>query len=539
MTIEPSERLATRYDVVIVGGGHNGLVAANYLASAGQSVLLLERSPALGGATASCRIFPDYDARISRYSYLISLLPERILEELGLEFRTRQRPIASFTPFKDRAGNDDGLLVSNLDDGVSQGSFLRLTGTSSAWHRYQKMMDLQRVFAELVWPTLTRPLQTRASFTQQLSNDSLRQAWDWFVERPIGQMIENFIDDDLVRGLVMTDAKIGIFTHPHDPTLIQNRCFIYHVIGRGTGQWQVPIGGMGQLVDALAQRAEQHGATLVTGATVTAIDSDSKQRTVRFAIDGKTVDVDANRVLVNASPRVLDALTGRAHHPAECDEGSVVKVNMLLRRLPRLRASGIRPEDGFAGSLHIDEGYRQMQDSYRTAAAGNLPDPAPCEVYCHTLTDASILAPELAQQGYHTLTLFGLDVPHRLFAQDHDRRKAEIVARYLQGLDRICQEPFADCLAVDTAGRPCIEVKTPQELETEVGLDQGNIFHNALSWFFTDDDQQAGNWGVETDIPGVDVCGSSAKRGGAVSGIPGRNAAAKILQDLGRPLPEV
>ena len=104
--------------------------------------------------------------------------------------------------------------------------------------------------------------------------------------------------------------------------------------------------------------------------------------------------------------------------------------------------------------------------------------------------------------------------------------------RYLAGLDRICAESFSECLARDSCGEPCIEVKTPVDLEREVDLDQGNIFHNTLSWFFTDEPEEVGRWGVETHHPRVYRAGASALRGGAVSGIPGRNAAMCVMAEL-------
>ena len=108
--------LKSRYDVVIVGSGHNGLIAAAYLAGAGKSVLVLERNNYLGGATTSHRVFPDYDAQLSRYAYLISLLPNQIIQDLGLSFETRRRRTASFTPYTDAHGIARGLVVSKVDD---------------------------------------------------------------------------------------------------------------------------------------------------------------------------------------------------------------------------------------------------------------------------------------------------------------------------------------------------------------------------------------------------------------------------------------
>jgi phytoene dehydrogenase-like protein len=291
---------------------------------------------------------------------------------------------------------------------------------------------------------------------------------------------------------------------------------------------------MGRLVEALTGRAREAGVELLCRAPALAIHPGTPRHAVTFAHDGQERAVEATRVLVNAGPQVFDRLLGRLHAETTGDEGSVCKVNMLLRRLPRLKAGHIDPRDGFAGTLHIDESYAQMQASYRQAMAGRLPERPPAEVYCHTLTDSSILGPSLRDDGYHTLTLFGLDVPYRVFAQDHDARKAEVLRRYLVALNGQLAEPIEDCLAQDAEGAPCIEIKTPQDLEREVGLNRGNIFHAGLSWFFAGSDEQAGTWGVETPFERIYRCGSSAQRGGAVSGIPGRNAAQSIFEELRR-----
>ena len=214
------------------------------------------------------------------------------------------------------------------------------------------------------------------------------------------------------------------------------------------------------------------------------------------------------------------------------DEGSVCKVNMLLRRLPRLKAEGGEPHDAFAGTFHVDEGYEHMKTSYRQAVTGKLPERPPAEVYCHTLTDGSILSPELREQGYHTLTLFGLDAPYRLFQTEHEEKKEEMLHRYVGGLNRVLEDPIEECLAVDREGNPCIEIKSPQDLEQELALNRGNIFHAGLSWFFSEDAEEAGTWGVETPYERIYRCGSSALRGGGVSGIPGHNAAQCIFEEL-------
>lgn len=529
--------LGTRYDALVVGGGHNGLIAAIYLARAGQSVLLLERGADFGGATTSKRVFPGMDARLSRYAYLVSLLPRAMIGELGIGFTTRRRAIASYTPYE-REGRADALLLSNVDEDRSRASVMALAGERE-WRGYQQLLEIERVLTAMVWPSLLRPLRSRSQWEASLSNAAERAAWEAFVERPIGECIEAHLANDLLRGVVCTDGKIGLFTAADDPTLLQNRCFIMHVIGNGTGEWQVPIGGMGALVDGLVEQARSAGVVLLAEAEARAVSPGTPHHTVEFRLHDKDHAVDAARVLVNAGPQEFDRLLDRPHSDRPGDEGSVCKVNMLLRRLPRLKAASYDAREGFAGTFHINESYEQMRASYRQAAAGRLPDLPPAEIYCHTLSDGSILGPDLRQADFHTITLFGLDVPYRLFEHDHDARKADLVRRYLAGINQALDEPIEECLAVDAEGRPCIEARTPQDLEQDVGLNRGNIFHQALSWFFVDDPEQAGTWGVETEHERIYRCGSSALRGGAVSGIPGRNAAHCILRELGAGLPEL
>jgi phytoene dehydrogenase-like protein len=302
------------------------------------------------------------------------------------------------------------------------------------------------------------------------------------------------------------------------------------VIGQETGEWRVPVRGMRSLVDSLLTVCRRHGVKLLSSASATRVEPGRGLHTVRFEHAGVELHATAPHVLINAGPRTFARLLDTAWSPVPDDEGSVIKMNVLLSRLPKIRARGITPTEAFTGSLHLNEGYQQMLRSWQQASRGELPDPAPCETYCHTLTDPSILSPELQVRGYHTLTLFGLDMPHRLFTHDHDARLATVRDRYLQALDGICDESFVDCLARDRDGQPCLEIKSPVDLEQELGLDLGNIFHNAPSWFFTDDPDAVGTWGVETAWPGIVRAGSAAVRGGAVSGIPGRNAAMSILQ---------
>ena len=232
---------------------------------------------------------------------------------------------------------------------------------------------------------------------------------------------------------------------------------------------------------------------------------------------------------MNFGRNVLARFSGNLYQPEAVDEGSVFKINMLLRRLPKLKATRYAATEAFCGTFHSDEGYEQMNLSYEQAARGQLPDKTPCEVYCHTLTDDSILSPDLRAQGFHTMTLFGIDTPWSLFVRDNKRMRQEAEKKFLESLNQWLDEPLQDCLAVARNGELCLESKSPVDIEDALGLYHGNIFQNAPTFPFAAAQEDVGTWGVETEYSNVFLCGSSAQRGGAVSGIPGHNAAMKVL----------
>src|SRR5437763_2611604 len=522
--------MQSRYDVIILGAGHNGLVAASYLARAGLSVLLLEKNNYIGGATTSQRLFPEYDARLSRYAYLVSLFPQKIIRDLGLNLELRRRAVASCTPYMTH-GQHAALILSNLDENVSRSSVIDLTGSDAEFDRLKKFYHLPQIFADQICDSMLEPLISKEEMARRFTVDEVsREAWRSLVEEPLGNAVERYLQNDLIRGLVFTDAKIGVFTYPHDPSLVQNRCFLYHLIGNKTGEWKVPVGGMGAVSSELERVARKSGAELLTNVDVQVLSVTGKTRSVEFRADGRRETVEAQFLLINFGRSVLAKYTGRLFQPDRADEGSVFKINMLLRGLPKLKAKKYQPTEAFSGTFHSDEGYELMNVSYDQACGGRLPDKTPCEMYCHTLTDDSILAPELREQGFHTMTLFGLDAPWSLFARDNESMRREAEKKFMANVNQWLEEPIEDYLAVTQDGRPCIESKSPVDIEDELGMYHGNIFHSAPTFPFTERKEQVGKWGVETEYENVFLCGSSALRGGAVSGIPGHNAAMKVLE---------
>lgn len=526
------------YDAIIVGGGHNGLAAAAYLSKAGRSVLLLEKLEHPGGAAVSAQAFDGVDARLSRYSYLVSLLPQQVIDDLGLRIRLARRRYSSYTP--DPHDGRRALLVDNGDAAATAASFAAVGAPDSEFHAFTEFYAGCRRLTEALWPTMTSPLPTRSEARNLATRAGAEEAWAAMIERPIGDSIARSLQHDLVRGVVLTDALIGTFARADDEDLQQNICFLYHLVGGGTGDWDVPVGGMGAVSGELERAARDAGATILTSADVTAVRPEG---VVSYQHGGAEHTATAAWVLANVAPVVLDRLRtasrpaapSTTRNPNHLREGAQVKVNLLLKRLPRLLDPAVSPEAAFGGTFHINETWSQLDAAYLAAAAGTVPDPLPCEIYCHSLTDPSILSPELQASGAQTLTVFGLHVPDRLItAENNDRRRAELQAAVLKSLNSVLAEPVEDLLLSGPDGQPCIETKTTLDIERAVGMPRGNIFHGGLDWPFVEDnaplDTPARRWGVATDDPHLLLCGSGARRGGAVSAIGGHNAAMAVLE---------
>ncbi|MFS3127824.1 phytoene desaturase family protein [Nocardioides sp. Bht2] len=510
------------YDVIILGAGHNALTAGALLARAGMRTLLLERLDRVGGAAVSARAFPGRPVQLSRYSYLVSLMPEELMAELELDVELRSRSVSSYTPYLHPDGRPDGLLVEHEAGPATAESFRRLTGGDDEYASWQRFYADVAELAAVLAPTLLRPLPRRADIATQVP----LQIWGDLITQPIGVTIRDRFTHDLVRGVVATDALIGTFADLNSSSLIPNRCFLYHLIGNATGEWRVPVGGMGAVTGALHRAAVTAGAELETGARVERVLPGPDEVEVQWQSDGVRHSARAPYVLSGVAPWTLAGLLDEPAPPRP--EGAQLKINFLLDRLPRLRAD-VDPDTAFAGTLHLAEQFSGLQQAYSEASRGVLPTHLPGEVYCHSLTDPSILNGDPG----HTLTYFGLHTPATLL--DVDGAKEEAVARAIAVLDSHLAQPLLSCVARDENGALCIEAKTPSEIESDLAMPGGHIFHGDLAWPWADDtdplDTPADRWGVATAHPRILVCGSGARRGGAVSGLGGHNAARAVLAE--------
>ena len=495
MDAPPNASSPSTYDVVVVGGGHNGLTAAAYLGRAGLSVLVLERLDHTGGAATS------------RYSSHVSLFPDQVVRDLDLDVELRPRAVSSYTPYL-REGRHGGLLVERQEGEATRASFAELTGGDEEYAAWRDFHARFGSLAKAVEATLLDPLPRERDIEGAVDPS----VWSDLVLNPIGQVLQRTFRDDLVRGMVASDAVVGAFVSPDDASLVANRLFLSRLMG----ERRVPVGGMDALTDALERSARAAGAEVYTSSGVSAIRADDDGAEVDVHDGTQTHTVSCRYVLADVAPWIVDILVGNEQEDSARPVGSQVAVNLLLSRLPALR-SEIDPSVAFAGTLHVGQNWSALETAYADAAVGRLPDPGLGEVHCRSLDD-----------GTHALSYLGVHTPATLFEHgDRDALRADALAKALAGLDAHLAEPIEDCLVREP------EAMLPQEVEAELAMPGGNIHHGEPSWPWAPNrarlDTPAQQWGVQTDLARVLICGAGARRGGGVSGIGGHNAARAVL----------
>lgn len=521
--------------VVVIGGGHNGLACAAYLARAGLEVVLLERRPVLGGACVTEERWPGF--RVSRAAYVLGIFRPRILRELGLErfgLRLLERRPSSLTPLPDGRS-----LVLGSDASANAEEIARFSPRDAeAYPRYEAW--LERVAAALE-PTLDLP-------PPELPPRSVRDLRAWaaglraaaglgrglpraaaLLLGPARGVLEEWFDSEPLRGTLATDAVIGAFASPSQPGT--GYVLFHHVMGSVTGRrgvWAYVQGGMGALSDALAEAARAAGAELRSEAPVARVRVVGGRATGVVLESGEEIAADA--VASGADPlHTFGSLVpegalpeGFARAVRALDVRSpVVKLNLALDRAPRLRLRD-RDEVPLAGTIHIGATDLDALDAaFRDAAAGEVSERPMVE-----LTLPSVLDPTLAPEGKLVASVFAQYAPAR--AADDPAWPAlreRMLERVLAAIEEVAPGFGASILQV--------EVLAPPDLERVFGLAGGNIFHGAMSpdrLLFL---RPVPGWArYRSPLPGLYLCGSGAHPGGGVTGACGRNAALEIAADL-------
>ena len=307
-----------------------------------------------------------------------------------------------------------------------------------------------------------------------------------------------------MRGVVATDALIGTFASMDDPSLIQNRCFLYHLIGNGTGEWRVPVGGMGAVTDALAKAAVDAGAEILTGAGVSAdhAPAPTAPRSPGTTAAGEH-SVTRDAACWPASRRgCCGSCSARARTPSTKPAGLAAQDQPPARPAAARSGPASTPRSPSPGTLHLAEDYTQLEHGVRRRCRRPR-----CPTRCRARSTATASpTPRSWATGrarHAHADLLRPAHPGRRSSTPTRRRASVAVQRALASLDARLAEPIADCLATDADGQPCIEAKIPQDIERDLAMPGGHIFHGDLEWPWASNrarlDTPAQQWGVQTD----------------------------------------
>ncbi len=514
------------YDCVIVGGGHNGLTAAAYLARTGKRVCVLERRHVLGGCTSTEELWPGF--RASPAAYVISLFLPEIIDELQLArhgFAILPRDPSSFTPLL-----DGRYLLLGHDPAANAREIGKFSARDAqAYPQYDAFLTR---LAEVLEPLMAAPapaLPPRLGDAfrwwqyygamRQLGDD-LRSAVEMFTA-PASRILDRYFESEPLKATLATDAIIGAFAAPSTPGSAY--VLLHHVMGQTGGRrgvWGYVRGGMGGLAEALAAAARAAGAEIRTEAEVVKIDVRHGAAMGVALADG--TEIAAGRVAsgIDAHQTFL-RLVGTEHLPPafagevrRIDYASAsAKVNLALDRLPDFRCGEVPPEVALRGTIHMAPDSAFIERAFDDARYGRPSGEPVLE-----MTIPSLVDPSLAPAGKHVASIFVQYAPYQLAEGTWDEQREPFGDRCLELLAQ-----YAPNIRQIVAGR---QVLTPLDLERTYGLTGGNIMQGAMGL----DQLGPMRLGYRSPVANLFLCGAATHPGGGVIGACGRNAAKAVLR---------
>jgi phytoene dehydrogenase-like protein len=504
-------------DALIIGGGHNGLVTACYLARAGLRVTVLERRGVVGGACVTEEVFPG--CKVSPLSYLCSLLQPRLIRELELErygFHIYPKDPPFFTAFP------DGRHLFFWQDADKTVAELARFSRRDAEKYPRYAAEVERLCEQLESTLLRTPGADDFAVPDELAR---------FVHRSAREFLDEWFESDEIKATLSTDGIIGFNGGPSTPGTAYN--MLHHLMGMAAGQrglWGFVRGGMGAITQALARSAEAHGATIRAGAEVSEVLVKDGAAYGVALTDGE--EIYARVVASNADPKrtFLELVPPwqleddfRAEIENYACEGTAVKINLLLDGLPSFKAyptGGAEPGLPHRSTMHILHSVDYLDRAWEEAKNGYPSTNPMLELGIPTAYDDSLAPP-----GKHLMSIFAQFAPYRLKEGAWDgAAKDRFADRCLDVLAEYA--PNVKDIVVDR------QVISPLDIEREYGLTGGNIFHGAMTPEQLFSRRPVKGWSqYRTPVRGLYLCGSGAHPGGGVMGAPGYNAAREILKE--------
>ncbi len=528
------------YDAVVIGGGHNGLVCAAYLAAAGQSVCVLERRGVVGGAAVTEEFHPGF--RNSTASYTVSLLDPAVIRDLRLVrhgLRIVERPFANFLPLSDRDAIRVGGGLAATQAEVARWSARDAERLPAYYAMLDRVADVLRDLLHATPPNVGGGVHALldgwkvAKRFRALDRAGQRDVLDLFT-KSAGEILDRWFESDPIKAAFGFDAVVGNFQSPYSPGSAY--VLLHHVFGEVNGkrgQWGHAIGGMGSITQAMAKECAARGVAIRLDAPVARVVVE-RGAAAGVALESGEV-VRARRVVANVNPRLLfeqlvpaDAIDADFRARIEsyrCGSGTF-RMNVALAALPDFTcAPGTGRQPHHAAGIVIAPSLAYMERAYFDARTEGVSRAPIVELLIPSVVDDT-----LAPAGQHVASLFCQHVHPNMpevTGRSFDDARDAIADLMIDAVDGLAPNFRASVIAR--------RALTPLDLERTFGLVGGDIFHGALGL-----DQLfsarpvLGHADYRMPVANLYLCGSGAHPGGGVTGIPGRNAAREILRDARR-----